>query len=327
MSVKGPIVIVGATGLVGRHVLLALHDAGIRSEQVICVSREPGNLPEGYTIVHGDRDDSSLIRELYSRKPGTWLDLALFHPRQMDDLLTHVPTSNKPCNIVVAGTVAEYGLQSPLPPRVNEDFPGSPASRYGRDKLAAWEVAQAASHDLFWAVLPQLWGPFDRHGRDSGIVREIVANRPIVLRGNGRTLMPDGYAGTVAAALVHLAGISGSGPRRFNVAGPHPLTPYRFIEWAADAINAECHTHHVAHRHWNQLEKHCDRDLRFPFSDADLSLDLSRLASTGFVSPVSARLGVQNTALWHAKMDSPVDPSFEPLPLSALSRLSREHTT
>jgi nucleoside-diphosphate-sugar epimerase len=314
MSLRTPIVVMGGTGFLGRQILTELAGRGIPGNQLICVSREPRKLPVDCIMVHGDRDNPALISELADRKPGSWFDLALFRPDQMEVLQTRINSKANPCRVVIAGSVAEYGMESPLPPRVPESYAGSPSSPYGRNKLAAWKLAERSSIDLAWAVLPQLWGPFDRHGRDAVVIRELLAGRQIILRGNGRTLMPDGFVGTVAAALVHLAGLPGTGAQRFNVAGLHTITPYRFLQWTANALGTRLQTCHIPHHHWGSLEKRCNRPLRFPFSDADLSLDTSYLEETGFVPPVSARQGIEITALWHARMNSIVGPAFEPPP-------------
>ncbi len=309
-------ILVGGAGFLGSHVAACLRQRLGSDAEILVVGRNPQPAPPGTVPVAGDRDDAALIADLARRKPDLWFDLALFQPAQMASLVQSLAAADCRPRLVVAGTVAEYGLSRKLPVPVPESLPQTPESPYGRGKADAWELgrteATRAGIGLTWAVLPQLWGPGDRHGRDALFVRQILADAPLLLRGSGRTLMPDGYVETAAAALVHLALAGDAGVGRFNVAGFQPLSPLTFIRWAAGALGRSARVLHAPHRALADAERETGTRYRPVFGDFDLVLDLGRLRRSGFQPELTSRVGVERTAAWHARGEIRVDPAFEP---------------
>ncbi len=185
---------------------------------------------------------------------------------------------------------------------VDEHLTLQPEGRYGRDKAAAWKLLAASRRKgpgTVWAVLPQLWGPGDGSGRDAYFVSRLSSGEPILLRGNGRTLMPDGYVETVAHALAHLALMNRPGPLRANVAGSLPTTPLAYIRQAARALCVRARVWHVPPREMAEIER-SERTFRPVFGDYDLTLATHRLATTGFSQAITAAQGIALTARWHA---------------------------
>jgi nucleoside-diphosphate-sugar epimerase len=298
---KVRIVVVGGSGFLGGHLITSLQARFGDQANFRVVGRRPTSPTTGYYI-SGDRSDPSLLKELASWKPHLWYDLALFTPEEMDTLLSHVVGFPGLQRIVVAGTIAEYGLHRPLPTPVSEDLPLDPEGTYGCNKATAWEVGKARLADglpLIWAVLPQLWGPGDPHGRDALYAHRLAQSKPLVLRGSGRTLMPDGYVGTVAAALAHL-GNSSAPYGRYNVCGATSTTPLQFIRHGAASLNQPAQVLHVEPRRMGQLLQKASRKFRPVFGDYDLALNTTRLQQTGFHPPATVAEGIAATVQWHA---------------------------
>jgi len=319
------IVVLGGPGFVGRHIVNELETRVNRSDlDLTLAGRTRPEWGHPGRFVEGDRKDPAFIRELMGLKPHFWFDLALFEPVEMEDLAAAWSKEKSVRLFSFAGSVAEYGLSNRLELPVPESVPLRGAGPYSKGKADAWKVAEAAHRrhrfPAFWAVLPQLWGPGDSHGRDSSYVRCIMEGSPMFLRGNGRTLMPDGYVETVAAAMVHMGLNLHCTGLRANVAGMSLLTPLSFVKWTAEALGRPGEIVHLAHRDLAEAEAQAGREFRPVFGDYDFALDLTRLRNTRFQQRLNARRGVEKTALWHAQQGSPASSDFDPSPRFLLDR-------
>lgn len=305
------IVVIGGGGFLGGALLTALRERYGEGAEIRVVGRRAEAKVDGLYVA-GDRNDPSLLLELAAWRPHLWFDLALFSPVDMEALLSHLEGLPGLQRVVVAGTVAEYGLHRRLPCPVAEEFQLEPEGTYGRDKAAAWELgANRLVHGLplVWAVLPQLWGPGDPHGRDALYARRLVRGKELILRGNGRTLMPDGYVGTVAAALAHL-GATKADAGRYNVCGARSVTPLNFIRRGAAALGRPATVLHVEPRLLGRLLQGDNTRFRPVFGDYDLVLDTTRLRQSGFKEEVAAAEGMSRTVQWHAARMTEVSPAF-----------------
>lgn len=308
----GLAVVIGGTGFLGGHL------AGILAREgwdVTAVSRTGEPVAgQGFTVVRGDRKDRGLVSSLLEKKPDLWVDAALFHRASAEDLVAAWEPSLCP-RFVIAGTIAEYGLHHRPPMPLREDGPLDPEGRYGEGKVAAWIHLQKAfieqGFPFTWAVLPQLWGERDPHGRDVAWIQAVERDRPIVLRGDGRTSLPDGYVGTAARALIHLAGDRACLGRRVNVCGPESLTPLTFIREAAKALGKRARVLHVDPEAMAARESGEGIEYRPVFGDMDVVLDTVRLDASGFQSPVDWREGVARTARWHVERGGNPAPEYE----------------
>lgn len=300
----------GGTGFLGSHLARILGPGN----EVIVAGRTPAAAIPGTRFVAGDRRDPRFIGKLMSLAPDLWFDLALFAPEEAEMLVAAWRKAPHPTTVTVAGTVAEFGLARKPEIPVSENAVLEPEGSYGRGKAEAWRVAARAhvrhGFPVVWAVLPQLWGPQDPHARDSAYVQAMVNGRAILLRGNGRTLMPDGFVGTAAAAIAHLASNPKHAGHRYNVAGQHALTPLAFIREAARALGAPARVRHVPHRAWEEALQLTGENMRPVFGDYDFILDLEKLQRTGFRQRVGWAEGVALTAAWHAAGGSTAAPPF-----------------
>lgn len=301
----GRAVVVGGSGLLGRHVVRRLQGAGWH---VTSVSRRGEPEQPGVTVVRADRSAPETIAALLATRPALWIDLAVFDGAGAR-ALAEAWRTGLPTRLVVAGSVAEYGALHRLPSPLPEDAPLTPDDPYGRGKAEAWGVlAEAfAAHGLpvTWAVLPQLWGPGDRRYRDGAWIHAIVQGLPIVLRGDGEARVSDGYAGTAAEGLLHLAGDPTTIGRRAHVSGPDAVSALTYLRLAAEVLRRDATLLLVPGPTLRAVERAAGRRLQAVFPDRDVLVSPARLQAGGFHPSLSAADGVRVTALAHAGRPSP----------------------
>ena len=141
----GRILVTGATGFIGAHLVHALM-AGGRGDDVVATSRR-GALPVDL------RDAAQADRLVETSRPSVIFHLAgLIYSRDLDELYAanvsathnllravqvHAPT----CRVVVPGSAAEYGRVPPSELPIGETRPPAPVVPYGLAKT--WQTATA----------------------------------------------------------------------------------------------------------------------------------------------------------------------------------------
>jgi len=169
-----PVLVTGAAGFLGRHVVAALRHRGV---DVVGLVRHPSTLACP-TVVADLRDARAVAAAMTEVRPSTVLHLAWYtHPgtfwhaeENLEALaltcqLAQAATKAGCTRFVGAGTVAEYRWDTP---RLAEDSPREPATLYGWTKKAAYEVLSAflAPHSAFaWMRYGWMFGPGEPSGK------------------------------------------------------------------------------------------------------------------------------------------------------------------
>jgi nucleoside-diphosphate-sugar epimerase/pyruvate-formate lyase-activating enzyme len=321
-------VIVGGAGLLGRQLALQLLDAGWD----VLITRRAGELPpelQGRArLARLDHASPTMISALLAEAPDLWLDLAIFTADQARALLEVWPASDGPL-LGVAGTLAEIDLTRADAAPIQEGTPPDAREGYGRDKVAAWrlldDAARAGRLRCLWAVLPQLWGPHDPHGRDASWVRQILVDAPIFLRGDGAAALSDGYAPTAAEALLCALGRDELQGRRVHVAGPDVLSPRLFLEEIVHALARPARLFLVPPERMAEAERRFDFRFRPVLSEAPHAMTTPSLERAGFTPRADLLEGVRDTARWHAAAQARAALPSSPhdVPLSAAAWLTQ----
>jgi len=324
--VAGRAVVVGGTGLVGRQVVQRLLEGGWR---VTSLSRHAARDPAwDPTVVQvtGDRRDPAVVGPLLADAPELWIDLALFGAPEAEALARACPDGS-PTRVVVAGSIAEYGALHGRPMPLDEDTPLGADDPYGRGKVEAWQVLKACVADrglaVTWAVLPQVWGPGDRRYRDGSLVHALLAGRMIVLRGDGEGRVTDGYSGTVAEGLLHLASAPGLAGVRLHVGGPETLSALEYVRLAAETLRCDATVLLVPSQELARFERGRGLRVRHVFPAADVLLSTSRLQAGGFRPSCTVADGVRATVYAHSDRPPPAGGSPYDVPDDVAGALAR----
>lgn len=164
------ILVTGAAGYIGGHMLLALRDAG---EEVVAIddlsNGVPWAIPPGVAFVKGDvGDEARVSRIMREHRVDTLMHFAarLIEPAYYDDPLEYYRNNtSKTCSllsaakacevrhVVFSSTAAVYG--NPPEGPVPEGAPLAPISAYGASKLMSERMLQdlAAASPIRYAIL------------------------------------------------------------------------------------------------------------------------------------------------------------------------------
>jgi nucleoside-diphosphate-sugar epimerase len=219
------VLVTGATGLIGRYAVRALHSRGF---SVVAATRRGAPVPGADTTLSVDllnRADTEhavfatrathLLHLAWHDAPqGRWTDRANLDWAVASINLVRSFAEAGGRRVVAAGSCAEYDWS--LQPRLAETAPLRPATLYGAAKAASGSllVAAASALDitLAWARIFFVYGPNEPEGR---LLGDLVAG----LRA-GRTVdCTDGlqerdflHASDVGAALAHVVSSDVAGP-------------------------------------------------------------------------------------------------------------------
>lgn len=232
------VIVAGASGMLGRHVLTRLHRSG---HDVVGLTRTgvAGHVATDYSVgsLRGVLEGADAVVDLAATRPlpGRDTDVASTVLTGAH-LLTAAAQAGVPC-LVQASSVAVYAPAAPRP--LTEGSPAEPRSAYGLAKLTVERWARlpdfaalrtvslrlshllGAGDDTGWLV-----STFLRLGIDDA---ELPVHEPL---GAAQDLL---YAGDAARA-VELALVTEAAYGPINVAGPHLLSPAQLAQSVSEEI-------------------------------------------------------------------------------------------
>jgi nucleoside-diphosphate-sugar epimerase len=232
-----PVLLTGATGLIGRAVLAELV---VRAIPVHAVSRTPGPAQDGVTWHQADLLTPKgraavaglaprLIHCAWDVTHGTFWTApanALWRAASADLVARFRQRGGG--RVLAIGSCAEYDTTAPGP--WSEDRPLAPTTCYGTEKVALFDDLRAlCGRDLIWARLFHLYGPGEDPRRlIPGLITAMQAGQPAMVRAS--TLIRD-YASTahVARCLVALLDSPASGPVDIGSGAPRSLGALAWI--------------------------------------------------------------------------------------------------
>jgi UDP-glucose 4-epimerase len=228
------VLVTGAAGYVGSHVVLALTDAGRRVVALDDLSTGDRNLvPPGVPFIHGDAGDAGLLARIFTdHDVGAAMHFAgsIVVPesvtRPLDYYRNNTLTAHaliSACvqagvsRIIFSSTAAVYGMPEHLP--VDEDSPTAPINPYGASKLMTeWMLRDAAAaHGLRYVALRYFnvagADPALRSGQCSPVATHLIkiACETAVGRRGETAIFGDDYPtpdGTCLRDYIHVADLA-----------------------------------------------------------------------------------------------------------------------
>jgi nucleoside-diphosphate-sugar epimerase len=235
--------VTGGTGFVGTHLVAALC---ARGAAVTCLVRTPDAAAalarRGVQTVRGDLDDAAALRAgcagaeviihaagcIRARHPDEFLRVN----RDGTAHLLAAAAARPPARFVFVSSLAAAGPSRPGAP-VDERRPPAPVSAYGRSKLAAEQLVQAAPFP--WTVVrpPTVYGEWDRELLK---IFKLARLGVVPVFGDGAQELSVIYAGDLAAALVAAATAPAAANRLYYAAHPATITSRELVHAVGRAV-------------------------------------------------------------------------------------------
>lgn len=212
------VMVTGAGGFVGRHLVQLLLDAG---HGVVGLDNVAGAIPTGARAVAGDLGDKAVRAEALGEGCDALIHLATvpggaaeadpqasrcINIDAMYDLLLEASALNPGVRVVYASSIAVYG--DPLPDHVDDATPLSPKMIYGGHKaMMEHAVAMFSNRGAIDGVTVRLPGILARPKGPSGMKSAFMSNLFHALKAGEPFVCPVSREGTIwAESLARVAG-------------------------------------------------------------------------------------------------------------------------
>lgn len=242
--------VTGGSGFIGKWLLSALLDARRRLEldcNVVVLTRSARQFVEaaphiatadGVTLCEGDVRNFGFPEGAFDivvhgatdiaakTTPTETFSACVDGTRRVLDLARRAGVQD----LLLTSSGAVYGTHPAVPRGLSEDYPGapdpcSPASAYGEGKRASEWLACAAAADggprvkiarIYAQVGPYL--PLDKHFAIGNFIADVIAQRDIIIRGDGTPFRSYLYAADTTVWLWKML-VRGPSGRAWNVGG------------------------------------------------------------------------------------------------------------
>jgi nucleoside-diphosphate-sugar epimerase len=234
------VLVTGATGFVGSHVVRQLVEAGVETTALVRPGASMDRLAgtaERIEILEADLSDSATVGEKLGRcrpdacihlawfaEPGKYLEAADNIDSLRSSLALLEDLARVGCrHVVAAGTCAEYAFGAEV---LTEDTPTKPTTLYAATKLAFNLVAAQRCAQLgmgmAWARLFYLYGPYeDKRRLVPAVINALLASHEFPTTA-GEQIRDYLHVEDVASALCSLSRRNVTGA--FNVCSGEPVT-------------------------------------------------------------------------------------------------------
>ncbi len=305
------VVVLGASGFVGRWVARALTNAGARLTALVRLPDQSRRLFD-HLGIHGDirqldlHDLGAVEAVFHEVRPTVTFNLAGYgvdrserNPeearfinadlvRVLCRIVADVADDWQGLHLIHAGTALEYGTGSG---NLNEDTPAEPTTLYGRSKLAGTHAVQRACRDsnlrAVAARLFTVYGPGEHQGRlFPALIQAAKTRQPLSLTA-GRQLRDFAYVEDVATGLMLLGSVPEASGQLVNLATGKLLSVLDFALRTAQVL---------------RLDEGLLRFGQLPVRGEEMAhnpVDINRLTSlTGWSPPADIPSGVERALAW-----------------------------
>lgn len=202
--------------------------------------RSEADIPDSVHRLVGDRSEPDTIRAaLAGTEWDVIQDVTAYHP---DDVALMIELfRDRVGHYIFASSTVTYAATDLLP--ITEDHPDDRTdaqNEYGLHKLLCEDLLWAArrDHGLPATSVPfsMVFGPHNMiSAREQAMFRRLVEGRPILMPGDGTTLLQVGHVDDQARALEQMMGNTATIGRRYNLTGNEYVTRNGYVAGLAAA--------------------------------------------------------------------------------------------
>lgn len=237
------VLVMGGTQFKG----LALVHELVRSGHDVTVcnrGKSEADLPDGVHRLIADRTEHDQLRSVIGAQDwGCVCDISAYHPPDVEIMIDIL--GGRVGHYVFASSTNIYA-QSNLAP-ITEESPeerGPNQIQYGLHKLMCEDLLlEAHANDRFPATtvpFSMVFGPHNTlRDREQRMFSRILNRRPILVPGDGETMLQIGHVDDQARALEQMMAKPVTFGRRYNLTGTAPVSRNPYVRTLADAVDIE----------------------------------------------------------------------------------------
>lgn len=244
------VLVMGGTQFNGLAVVHALVEAG-HEVTILNRGQTEAQLPDGLHRLYGDRTDTDQMRQvLGGLEFDAIYDLTAYH--RGDAELMYEIFNGSVGHYICASSTVIYAANESLPiTEADAIETGDAQIEYGAGKVDIEEYLWERHADGFPATIvpfSMVFGPRNIiPDREQRMMSRLIAGRPILVPGDGTTLIQTCFVEDQAQALVALMGVESSVGERINITSPNLITDIGYINTIADAVGVTADIQHVPH--------------------------------------------------------------------------------
>ncbi len=243
-------------------------------------------LPAEVTQIRGDRDRAEDLAQLNDRGFDAVVDYSAYFPYQVT--LLHETVRDIPA-LVHCSSSAVYAEEPVIPwPETNPLSPSRLWGQYSLNKLDGEAALREVRTSGSTAVLrpPYVLGPNNYNLREEFILNRILDDAEVLIPGDGQAAVQMYSTTQIAHSVVAMVESPPTGWEEYNVGCEWYLTLPGIVESAARVVGKPARSRVVgAGAFGTGLESFDATNILFPFPNAPLVEDVSKLARDGYLAP------------------------------------------
>ncbi len=239
------VLIVGGTGLISTGIVEQLLPRGV---EITLFNRQqrPSRLAQQLPVIVGDRNvpaqfEQRLLRERFD----VVIDMICFSPEQAEASVRAFAGRTE--QLIFCSTVCSYGVDIPGQVLIDETFPQTPISGYGKNKVTCEQTflrAQAEGHFKTTIIRPSnTYGPggslIDQMEFDSTVWDRVEHGLPVLLAGDGVALWQSTHRSDVGKLFAYACLNPKTYGEAFNATRDHVFTWRDYYRQAAQALGTQ----------------------------------------------------------------------------------------
>lgn len=282
---KKSVLVMGGTRFMGLPTVRRLIERG-HDVTVFNRGTRPDALPGDVAQIRGDRDNDADLAKLAAKDFDAVIDYSAYFPEQVTRLHAAIPDIP---SLVHISSSAVYAEDPVIPwPETNALSPSRLWGQYSVNKLNGETALREARTGGSTAVLrpPYVLGPNNYNLREEFILNRILDGAEVLIPGDGQAAVQMMSTEQVAYSAVAIVESPPAGWQDYNVGSEWYITLPGIVESAARVVGKPGRSRIVGGGAFGPgLDGYDATNFIFPFPNAPLALDVSKLAADGYAPP------------------------------------------
>lgn len=245
------VLVMGGTNFNG---LALVHELVRQGHEVTVLNRgrSTAEIPDSVSRLVADRSQPDTVRDaLAGTEWDVIQDVTAYHPQDVELMIELF--SGRVGHYIFASSTVTYAQADVLP--ITENHPDDRSERqneYGLHKLLCEDLLWKAhgEHDFpaTSVAFSMVFGPHNMiEAREQRMFHRILDNRPVLVPGDGQTLLQLGHVDDQATALAQMMGRSETLGRRYNLTGNTAITRNHYVATISAAVGSAADVRRIPH--------------------------------------------------------------------------------